>query len=151
MALNGKMQAYAEARATGLKPLQAAAQAGYSGAGIRVTTTRLENRADVQGEIRRLKRGGKPEAQEAEATDNGELDRWAMKDHYATPLDLLRDVWNNPKAPKSLRYQAAKDAMPYCHARMEAGKKQEKNDNAKKASGGKYQTANKPSHLRAVN
>lgn len=146
MALNGKMQAYAAARAQGLRPPEAAAHAGYSGAGIRVTTSRIEARSDVQAEIRRLKR----EAPESESKEDGGRDQWAMKKHYDTPLDLLRDVWNNPEAPKTLRYQAAKDALPYCHARKETGKKEEVAERAKKVAKGKFQTAARPSHLRAV-
>ena len=151
MVLNGKMQAYAEARAQGLRPLDAAAHAGYSGSGIRVTTTRLEARSDIQAEIKRLKRGGKPVVtppgkQSAEERD----EKWSMQDRYSNPLDLMLDVMNNPLAPKSLRYQAAKDALPYCHPRKEGGKKEEKEERAKKAAGGKFQTASRPTHLRAV-
>ena len=151
MTLNGKMQAYAEARAQGLRPLDAAAHAGYSGSGIRVTTNRLESRADIQAEVKRLKRGGtpvvtKPGKQSAEERD----EKWSMQDRYSTPLDLMLDLMNNPLAPKSLRYQAAKDALPYCHPRKEGGKKEEKEERAKKAAGGKFQTAARPTHLRAV-
>lgn len=138
MALRGKMQAYAEARAQGLSPADAAAHADYSGSASRVTVSRIEARADVQAEIARLKRGG---------VDEGEGDEpggWQMKDRYASPLDLLEDVWNNPQAPKSLRYQAAKDALPYCHPRKEAGKKEDKEKAAKEAAKGKFKTARRP-------
>lgn len=146
MALNGKMQAYAEARANGMEPLVAAAEAGYSGAGIRVTTTRLEKRVDMIAEIARLKGGGKGSA----PAPDDDLEGWGYKDRYATPLDLLLDVMNNPQAPKSLRYQAAKDALPYCHARKEAGKKDEQKEKAKGAAQGRFQPGGKPSHLRSV-
>ena len=148
MALNGKMQAYAAARAQGLRPLDAAAHAGYSGSGIKVTTSRIEARSDVQAEIRRLKSG--VQVKPPVSTEVTDIDKWAMRDKYANPLDLMLDVMNNPKAPKSLRYQAAKDALPYCHPRKEGGKKEEKEERAKKAAGGKFQTAARPSHLRAV-
>lgn len=150
MQLNGKMQAYAAARAQGLRPLDAAAHAGYSGSGIKVTTSRIEARSDVQAEIRRLKRGGEGANVEVEENDNGR-DQWAMKDHYSSPLELMKDVMNNPKAPKSLRYQAAKDALPYCHARMEGGKKQDKEEAAKKAGKGKFGVGQRPSYQRQVN
>lgn len=152
MALGGKMQAYAEARAHGMEPLVAAAHAGYAGAGVRVTTSRIEARKDVQAEIRRLRKGGaKPERDEP---DSDLMEKWAMKDRYDSPLDLLRDVMNNPKAPKSLRYQAAKDALPYCHPRKEAGKKDEMKDKAKKAAKGKFGVMSRPGRpplSRAVN
>lgn len=139
MALRGKMQLYAEARAQGLSPADAAAHADYSGSASRVTVSRIEARADVQAEIARLKRGG---VGEGEGDESGA--RWQMKDRYASPLDLLEDVWNNPQAPKSLRYQAAKDALPYCHARKEAGKKEDKEKAAKEAAKGKFKTARRP-------
>ena len=91
----------------------------------------------------RTERGGKAEP-EAKSDDNG-IDSWAMKDSYDSPLELLRDVWNNPKAPKGIRYQAAKDALPYLHARMEGGKKEEKEKGAKGAAKGKFQPGNRPS------
>lgn len=151
MALRGKMQGYAEARAAGMEPKDAAAHAGYEMGGIAVTVSRMERRADVQAEIKRLKRDGV-----GSETDNGpssEADgraKWGMKKRYASPLDLMFDVMNNPDAPNGVRYQAAKDALPYCHARKEGGKKDEAKDRAKKASEGKFQTAARPSHLRAV-
>ena len=139
MALNGKMQKYAEARAQGLSPQDAGRDAGYSGSGLAVTVSRIEKRDDVRSEIKRLKNGGKPEP-EADT-----IDSWAMKDHYDSPLALLVDVMNNPKAPKGIRYQAAKDALPYKHARVEGGKKEEKDEKAKRAVKGKFQPGNRPS------
>lgn len=152
MALNGKMQAYAAARAQGLAPVDAAAHAGYAGSGIRVTTSRIEARSDVQAEIKRLKRGGRPvTVKPPVSTDAPDMDKWGMRDEYDSPLDLMLDVMNNPKAPKSLRYQAAKDALPYCHPRKEGGKKDDDKKRADKAAGGKFKTASRPTHLRAVN
>jgi hypothetical protein len=145
MALKGKMQRYAEARAQGLSPTAAAALADYSGSGARVTVSRIEARADVQAEIRRLKKGervgDKPEVED----DSGEdTDPWKMKAKYPSSLALLQDLYNNAKAPKSLRYQAAKDALPYEHPRKEAGKKEEVEKAAKAASAGKFRTTSKP-------
>lgn len=149
MALNGKMQAYAEARALGLAPLAAAALAGYSGAGIRVTTSRIEARKDLQAEVKRLKSGRKPAKDKPEPEPSVEgTAKWLMKDHYDTPLALLKDLWNNPRAPSSIRYQAAKDALPYCHARKEAGKKDEVKERATKAAKGRFATTAQPSHSR---
>lgn len=147
MALSGKMQAYAEARAQGMRPLDAAAHAGYSGSGIRVTTTRLEARADIQAEVKRLKKGGKPAKSKTEVPD--EVGEWAMKDHYDSPLDLILDVMNNPLAPKSLRHQMAKDALPYCHPRKEGGKKEERDKAGKKAAE-KFGSQPRPSYLQSV-
>lgn len=144
MALKGKMQAYAEARAQGLRPLDAGAMAGYSGSGMKVSLTRIEARADVQAEIKRLKRGGKP-VDKGEELGEDVSEKWSLKDRYANPLEMALDVMNNPKAPKSIRYQAMKDALPYCHARKEGGKKEEVKDRATKATKGKFQTQPRPS------
>ena len=148
MKLGGKMQGYAEGRALGLKPEDAGTHAGYSGAGLPVTVSRIEARADVQAEIRRLKRGGKrvdktPDTAAEEVETEGR-DGWTMKDKYESPLALMEDVMNNPKAPKSLRYQAAKDALPYRHARKEGGKREQDKEDAKKAGKGKFGTARQP-------
>ena len=142
--LRGKMQGYAEARAQGLAPMTAGAHAGYSGGAMRVTLSRIEARSDVQAEIRRLKKGDK-RVDEAPVTDTGDREPWVMKDKYESPLALMEDVMNNPLAPKSLRYQAAKDALPYCHARKEGGKKDEVEAKAKEAAGGKFKTGKRPS------
>lgn len=144
MALGGKMQRYAEGRAMGLAPAAAAQHAGYSGAGLRVTLSRIEARSDVQAEIRRLKKSGRV-ADTPEAEPEGdEPEPWKMKDKYTSSLALLQDLYNNPKAPKSLRYQAAKDALAYEHPRKEGGKKDAKEDAAKEAGKGKFRTTNKP-------
>lgn len=144
------MQAYAEARALGLEPLAAGVHAGYSGSGMAVSLSRIEARADVKAEISRLKKGGRVEDKPAAAESEGEgRDKWEMQDSYDSPLDLLQDIYNNPKAPKSLRYQAAKDALPYCHARKEAGKKESDKEAAKAAGQGKFQRTQKPG-LRVV-
>ena len=138
------MQAYAEARAQGLEPLIAGAHAGYSGSGMAVSLSRIEARADVKAEIRRLKKGGRVEAKPEVEADSGEREPWKMKDKYPNPLALMEDVMNNPLAPKSLRYQAAKDALPYCHARKEGGKKDAALDAAKEAGQGKFKRKQRP-------
>ena len=144
MALGGKMQRYAEGRAMGLAPAAAAQHAEYSGAGLRVTISRIEAREDVQAEIRRLKKGGRVADKPETEADSGEPEPWKMKDKYPSSLALLQDLYNNPKAPKSMRYQAAKDALAYEHPRKEGGKKDAKDDAAKEAGKGKFRTTSKP-------
>lgn len=154
MALKGKMQAYAEGRAAGMDPNTAGAHAGYApGAGMRVVASKLEARADVRAEIKRLKKAGVdtlPESGPAPAADeSGKRTEWQMQDSYASPLELLEDIMNNPNAPKSLRYQAAKDALPYRHGRVaEAGKKEKKQEAAEVASAkGKFQRKAPPKRV----
>ena len=146
MALNGKMQRYAEGRASGMDPQTAGAHAGYApGRGLNVTVSKVEARADVKAEIKRIKREGVSVETEERAGPGRKAD-WEMKANYKDPLALLLDVMNNPDAPKSLRYQAAKDSLAYCHPRIaESGKKEKEQEKAEKLSkGGKYQRKSAP-------
>lgn len=163
-----KIQEYIEQRVAGVDALHACLAAGYSQAGISVTMARLESREDVRLAIRVAKRStgkSKPlrslkepagKRQYRSVADeprhgDGPLDSWRLRDHYDSPLDLLRDVMNNPAAPGGLRIQCAKDAMPYCHARKEGGKKDDEKSKAKDtAASGKFGTQSKPSHLQRV-
>lgn len=148
MSYTPKQQAFIEAKAGGAGHAEAAMMAGYAAASAAVTGTRLMARKDVVEAIKKLQgAGGNGGAARISSDDP---DPWALKDRYSDPLSLMLDVMNNPLAPKSLRYQAAKDAMPYCHARKEGGKKDEQKERAKKAAGGRFGTQGRPSHLRAV-
>jgi hypothetical protein len=157
-----KVTAYIEARIGGAEPLAAARLAGYAeGAGIKVVASRNESRADVREALRKAKRQpgsvvtakrgpGQKKPARVEVPigiKDKSLAPWKLKDHYDSPLDLLQDVMNNPDAPGGLRIQCAKDAMPYCHARKEGGKTEEK-ERAGKKPGGKFPTMDAPSHLR---
>ena len=143
MSLTGKQRAFVELKAAGVRNEEAAKRAGYSANSAAVTATGLMKRADIKEAIAALANNDDSPVETASS-------EWSMKPKYDTPLDLLRDVWNNPDAPKTLRYQAAKDALPYCHARKEGGKKDEAAKESKKAAAGKFGSAPKPSHLRAV-
>lgn len=143
--LTAKMARYCKGRAQGLGRTEAGLAAGYAVGNLAPTTSGLEKRADIQAEIARLKGGGEPKQVEEESPE-----AWALKPSYDSPLDMFLDVMNNPKAPKGIRISCAKDAMPYCHARKEGGKKEEKAKAAKKLAGGKFATSAKPSHLKAV-
>jgi hypothetical protein len=143
----GKISDYVAARIEGLPPYEAGIHAGYAQAGIRVAICRLEQRADVR---KAIKAGAEPQAKggvEDEPdvpADDGGREQWAMKDSYESPLDLMLDVMNNALAPKTLRYQAAKDALPYCHPRKEGGKKEDRAKEAKKAAQGKFRPGRRP-------
>lgn len=167
-----KIGAYIEQRLHGIDPQQAARLAGYSEANVKATASRLEARDDVRSALRRAKRegvtlgrvviaaskkrsgvkkrGGLNVVLDDDPDSSGDSNRpepWALKDSYDSPLSLLLDVMNNKKAPGGVRIQCAKDAMPYCHARKEGTKGDEKAKNAKEAGNG-YQPQARPSHLR---
>lgn len=71
---------------------------------------------------------------------------------YTDPKDYLLDDMNDPNLDRKDRRDAAKALMPFLHARKgEGGKKEEKENAAKKASAGKFgASAPPPSHLRSV-
>lgn len=149
----GKISDYVAARIEGLPPYEAGIHAGYAQAGIRVAICRLEQRADVRKAIKAGAEAQAPGGVEDEPDDPmaGGREQWEMKESYESPLALMLDVMNNALAPKTLRYQAAKDALPYCHPRKEGGKKEEKEKEAKKAATGRFRPGQRPSHTRSVN
>ena len=140
-----KMQDYCKHRASGVAQRDAAIAAGYSLTAASVTASRLEVRTDVQNEIARIKKelkkgkaAGPPVVGGDSLPDPAQspLAPWALKDTYASPLALMLDVSNNPKAPIGIRIQCAKDALPYCHAKKgESGQKDAAQEAAEKVAG----------------
>lgn len=65
------------------------------------------------------------------------------------PLDYMLKIMNDPSEDKDMRARMAQAAAPYCHARKGEGKgkKDEKDDRAKKAASGKYAPAPAPLKL----
>lgn len=147
MSFTDKQKAFIQAKANGVGHAEAAKIAGYSASSAAVTATKLMARKDVQKAVAEL-RAGSSEALGVSSGDGSEVTDWALKDHYDSPLDLLIDVMNNPQAPKSLRYTAAKDALPYKHGRVEGSKKEDKQKSAEKAAAKpRFRTVGRPSHL----
>ena len=100
-------------------------------------------RADVQKAIK-AGRKGTPAGKEDEAP--------LMKPKYETSLHLLQDLYNNPKAPPGLRFEAAKQALPYEHAKLgEQGKKAAAKEKAKEIAGSSKFQKKQPPRLRVVN
>lgn len=132
--LTEKQVKFVQGMASGMKQVQAALVAGYSPASAKAQSSQLMARADIKAAIRAAKKAqGK---KEPEGTDNDERTAW-LKDRYDSPLDLLEDVYNNPRIPFALRFESAKQAMPYRHGRVgEAGKKEKKQERASEIAGG---------------
>ena len=65
------------------------------------------------------------------------------------PLDFMLKIMNDPGEDKEMRARMAQAAAPYCHPRIAEGKgkKDEKDDRAKKAASGKYAPAPAPLKL----
>jgi len=74
------------------------------------------------------------------------------RDKYADPKQFLLDVMNLDGLPIAVRADAAKQLLPYCHARIgEVGKKATKKENATAMSRGRHKFATKaPPQLHVV-
>lgn len=143
--MNPKHEKYALARAMGVPAREAAISVGYAAAGAAVQASRLDSRADIKKAVAKFKRGGKSSTDDAES-DTEERTKSYLKPRYDTPLALLEDLMNNPKAPDSVRVESAKLALPYRHGKVaEGGKKDRAADDAKKGSrDGKFKTKSGP-------
>lgn len=140
--MNPKHEQFALARAHGVPAREAAISVGYATAGAAVTASRLEAREDVQKAIRKFRKGG-----DSAVSDTKTPAKSFLKPRYDSSLDLLKDLYNNPNAPDSVRIESAKLALPYEHGRIaEAGKKQKEKEHAVQQSrgGGKFQTKTGP-------
>jgi len=117
-----KMQAFVDGKVAGLSNKDAAIAAGYAaGSASERAITLLKN----------------PAVCEAIEAAGGIPKNEILKPHYASSLELMRDLYNNRNAPLGVRLEAAKLALPYEHGRIgETGKKQAKTDAAKELSTG---------------
>ncbi len=129
--LTDKQRAFIQAKVDGVPNREAALLAGFAEGGADATASRLMKRADVQKAIKAGKK--------ADGVDTRD-DKPLMLPKYGSSLELLQHLYNNPKAPAGLRFEAAKQALPYEHAKLgEQGKKAAAKETAKgKASAGKF-------------
>lgn len=71
---------------------------------------------------------------------------------YTDPLQYMLAVMNNPNATPDRRDKMATAAAPYVHAKKgEGGKKDERQDAAKKASKGKFAAIQPPRLVSSIN
>jgi phage terminase small subunit len=134
-----KQLKFIDNKAQGLKDKQAGLMAGFAPNSVSQTVSALMQRPEIKKAIAaKRKELGKP------VVDN-KKEIPLLKDHYDSPLALYDDLWNNPNAPLGLRVEAAKQAMPYHHARIgEQGKKEKKDIAAKEVAKGRFQTKQPP-------
>lgn len=136
--LTDKQQAFATNKAAGLTHREAAIAAGYAINSAAVAATQLMARTDIKAAIKAAK---KTVGFDADSKGDDAIDaKNAMpKASYSDPISFLEDVMNHKLLPLAMRADAAKQLLPYKHARIgEAGKKQNATDRAKEiANGGK--------------
>lgn len=141
--LNEKQQKFAINKAAGVKNREAAIAAGYAANNAGVQAARMMQRDDIKAAIKRARAAGaKPEG----VTINP-----MPRKHYATPMAFLEDVMNGADFPVALRVEAAKQLLPYKHARMgEQGKKEKAKERAEALTRKPRFSPRTPPTLRAI-
>lgn len=167
MALTGKKQKFAVAKGKGMSNKDAAIEAGYSAASAAAAGSRLAKDPDVLAHLeRRTKAKASKRPAVAKATPPARptalrepevLDEeaaiaafdWEQATRFSDPKAFLKAVMNDVETEPKLRVFAAKELMPYHHRKLgDSGKKDDRQDAAKKAATGRFAAAAPP--LRAV-
>jgi phage terminase small subunit len=156
MALTGKKRAFADAVLAGLSNKEAAIKAGYSALTSAQAGSRLVKDKDVVAHIAltRAAASSAPGQEPAVAapavplTPAFDINAALM---HTDPKAFLTIAMNDQALDAKSRIDAAKALLPFTHAKLgEGGKKDQKNDAAKKAGSGKYGSA-EPPKLAAAN
>lgn len=127
MKLTPKQQIFVANKAAGATNRDAAIAAGYSMASADVRGSELNRLPNIKAAIKA--------ATKSVSVDTGAGTQSMLRDHYDTPLDFMADVMNNEKLPIGMRMEAAKQMLPYQHARMgEKGKKESAKERAAEIS-----------------
>ena len=124
--LTEKQQAFIANKAAGVRTVMQQLQPVTQRHAADVTAAKLLRRADIKAAIK--------------AASNGVDTKTGMptmpRTHYADAMTFLVDVMNHGKLPIAMRADAAKQLLPYQHARIgEAGKKQKAKDRAAELTG----------------
>lgn len=136
--LNERQQKFVVNKIAGCTNRDAALHAGYSPNGAAQAGDRLMREPAIRAA---LKAAGK----NTPAVDAKPGKALTMpRDKYTDAKDFLLDVMNLDGLPIAVRADAAKQLLPYMHARMgEVGKKQTKKDNAAVIARGRHKFATK--------
>ncbi|MBB1471826.1 terminase small subunit [Luteimonas sp. MC1782] len=134
-----KQQSFVTHKAAGCTNRDAAVAAGYAVGGAAQAGDRLMKHPAIRKALK-----------DVAPTSGVAIQPPAMpKDHYADPMSFLVDVMNHQQLPIAVRADAAKQLLPYQHARMgEVGKKQTAKDRAAEiasGNGGRFSPKRSPS------
>jgi phage terminase small subunit len=152
MALTGKKRAFADAVLAGFSNKEAAIRAGYSAATAAQAGARLVKDKDVAAHIGAHKKAPPSKVPQAAPppAPKPTFDINAALMH-SDPRAFLLAAMNDQELDARLRIDAAKALMPFTHSKLgEGGKKDQKQDAARKAGAGKYGSA-EPPKLAATN
>lgn len=135
-----KQAAFIQLRIQGVKQEQAAILAGYSQAGASVIASKMSRTPKF---IEAINGGGIPKAPAAPAPEVDSDPR--LKDSYEDALAFFIDVMNNPRMADGMRFEAAKQLLPYQAAKKgDIGKKAGKLEKAAQTATGRLATQPPP-------
>ena len=145
MALTGKKRAFADAVLAGFSNKEAAIRAGYSPATAAQAGARLVKDKDVAPYLAQHKKASptaNPTTPPPPPPPTFDISAALM---HSDPKAFLLAAMNDGALDPKLRLDAAKALMPFTHTKLgEGGKKDQKQDAARKAAGGKYGSAEPP-------
>ena len=153
MELTKKQQEFVINKAAGVKNKEAAIAAGYSAKTADTIAARMMGLAHIKKAIAKAKRDmragvtAKPDVHEDDL-DTEAKKRRMPKAKYHDPIAFLEDVMNHKYLPVAMRADAAKQLLPYKHARIgEKGKKESAKERAGEIARGRGRppgSTNKP-------
>ncbi|MYM25770.1 terminase small subunit [Duganella sp. FT135W] len=135
MELTGKHRLFADAVLAGMSNKDAAIAAGYSAKTAGPAGSRLAKRPDIVDFIAKYKKPGAvpPPPAPAKPVPTFDVNTAIM---FSDPKQFLLAAMNDPAASGPLRVDAAKALMPFMHQKVgDVGKKEQKQDAAKKVAG----------------
>ena len=146
MALTGKKRAFADAVLAGFSNKEAAIRAGYSAATAAQAGARLVKDKDIAAFLAEHKKSA-PIAGPAAAPPTTAIPTFDISSAlmHSDPKAFLLAAMNDGALDPKLRLDAAKALMPFTHTKLgEGGKKDQKQDAARKAGAGKFGSSEPP-------
>jgi phage terminase small subunit len=126
--LTVKQQAFVANKVAGVVNRDAAIAAGYAVAGASVAADKLMHNPAIRAAIKAATKGEGVTMPADKPT--------MPRKHYADAKEFLVDVMNHHLLPIAMRADAAKQLLPYQHARMgEQGKKEKAKERARELTG----------------
>lgn len=134
MAMTDKKRRFAAALKSGASNKEAAIAAGYSDKTASAAGSRLAKDPDVLADIARKEHVA--QAKEQAKAEGKAISLPDLSKMYSDPKDFLMALMNDASEDVKLRLDAAKAVLPLFHQKQgETGKKEQKNQEAKKAAG----------------
>jgi len=134
MALTGKKRAFADAVLAGFSNKEAAIRAGFSEKTASAAGSRNVKDPDVKAYIDQRRGTGTTGGANA-PTPPPQADDVVDIPSTTDPMEFLTNLMNEPAADIRIRADVAKALMPFKHQKLgEGGKKDQKNEDAKKVA-----------------